>query len=358
MSERIVGYDLARALAVFGMVSVNFKVVMTTPDAGPVLLARAVGLLEGRAAATFVVLAGIGVALLSRQARQSGDPVLLARARSTLLKRALFLFVVGLLYAPIWPADILHFYSMYIAAAAFLLTTSRHRLWGLAWGLVMGFVGLLAVFDYERGWNWTTLEYTDFWTPAGMIRHLFFNGFHPVIPWLAFLLVGLIVGHLNIRDAVTRRRVFVLGAGAALLAETTSRALIHTLSSGLDEIEAEEIGVILGTSPMPPMPLYMIAGAGTACAVIAVAVSTGERFADARCIRMLVSTGQLALTLYVAHVVLGMGALDSLGQLQQRTLLFVIAYAASFCALGVLFAQLWRRRFARGPLEMLMRAAT
>ena len=52
MSERIVGYDLARALAVFGMVTVNFKVVMTTPDAGPAWLARTVELLEDRAAAT------------------------------------------------------------------------------------------------------------------------------------------------------------------------------------------------------------------------------------------------------------------------------------------------------------------
>ncbi len=103
MSTRVVGFDLARALAVFGMVLVNFKVVMAAPDAGPLWLARALALLEGRAAATFVVLAGIGIAMLSRTARETGDAALLARAQTTLLKRALFLFIVGLLFAPVWP---------------------------------------------------------------------------------------------------------------------------------------------------------------------------------------------------------------------------------------------------------------
>jgi uncharacterized membrane protein len=61
---RIIGYDVARALAIFGMVVVNFKVVMAASEADPGWLASLVGLLEGRAAATFVILAGVGLSLL------------------------------------------------------------------------------------------------------------------------------------------------------------------------------------------------------------------------------------------------------------------------------------------------------
>ena len=44
--------------------------------------------------------------------------------------------------------------------------------------------------NYEIGWNFETLEYQGFWTINGFIRNLFFNGFHPVIPWTSFMLFG------------------------------------------------------------------------------------------------------------------------------------------------------------------------
>ncbi len=358
MSERIIGYDLARALAVFGMVIVNFNVVMSEPAAGPAWLATALRLLEGRAAATFVVLAGIGIALLSRQARDSSDPTAMASTRSTLLRRALFLFVVGLLYTPIWTADILHFYGVYIAAAAFLFASPPRRLWAIAWSLVLGFVGLMAMLDYDRGWNWETLEYTGFWSLQGMVRHVLFNGFHPVVPWLAFLLLGLIVGRLDMTDPATRRRVLVAGAGAAVATEILSRVLVRLTGAGRAPNVVPELEFLLGTAPMPPMPLYMIAGAGTACAVIALTVGIGIRFGHVAWIRPLVHTGQLALTLYVAHVVLGMGTIESLGGLQDRSLTFVVGSSVLFCGLGVVFSHVWRRRFRRGPLEAIMRSLT
>jgi len=355
MEQRIAGYDLARALAVFGMVVVNFKIVMGAEEAGPSWLVGLVGLLDGRAAATFVVLAGAGISLLSRQARWSGDRQQLARDRRRLLWRALFLFVVGLLYTPIWPADILHFYGVYVAVAALLLGASTRRLLAGAAALVTGFVGMLLTLDYNAGWDWNTLTYHGLWTPAGMVRHLLFNGFHPVVPWLAFLLVGMAIGRLDMASPAVRRRLFAWGAGVALAAEGASRLLVRTLAADATPAARELIQALLGTSPMPPMPLYMLAGAGTATAVIAAAVAVGERCREAACIRPLVATGQLALTLYVAHVVIGMGTLEAMGRLGHQTLPVALLASVVFCAGGVLFAHLWRRRFRRGPLEVLMR---
>ncbi|MEM1116593.1 MAG: heparan-alpha-glucosaminide N-acetyltransferase domain-containing protein [Bacteroidota bacterium] len=357
-SARIVGYDLARALAVFGMVAVNFKIVLGAPEAGPAWLAGGVGLLEGRAAATFVVLAGVGLSLLSRTGRQSGDPGRRADDRSTTLRRALFLFVVGLAYTPIWPADILHFYGVYLAVSAFLLHAPARRLGAYAAGLVVAFVGLALVLDYEQGWNWETLEYEGLWTPAGMARHLVFNGFHPVIPWLGFVLLGMIVGRMDVRLGAVRRRLFAWGVGVAVGAEVLSRGLIAALSRGASPADQEVVGFLFGTSPMPPMPLYMLAAGGTACALIAAAVAVGERFPRAPWLRPLVATGQLALTLYVAHVVIGMGTLEAMGRLGGQSLGVVLAASAVFCTGGVVFAHLWRLRFSRGPLEAAMRWIT
>lgn len=358
MNNRIVGYDFARALAVFGMVLVNYKVVMGAEGSGPAWLAALAGLVDGRAAALFVVLAGIGISLLSQQGRLGNDPGRLARDRRTLLKRALFLFVAGTLYTSLWPADILHFYGLYIAVAACLLATSTRRLWVCGVGLTLLFVALFAVLDYEQGWNWETLEYKGLWTPSGALRHLAFNGFHPVIPWLAFLLAGMAIGRADLAVCAIRRRVFRWGVGVALGAEAGSRMLVAAFARNASADEAAAIAAVFGTDPMPPLPLYVLAAGGTASAIIAASVALGKRYGDRRWLRPFVATGQLALTLYVAHVVVGMGILDAMGRLENQTLPFALLAATVFCAAGVAFASLWRRRFRRGPLEAALRALT
>lgn len=356
--KRIVGFDLARALAILGMVIVNFKITMGAEQNGPSWMVHLVGLLDGRAAATFVVLAGVGISLLSGPARASHDLRKLAECRRTLLKRALFLFVVGLLYTPIWPADILHFYGVYIAASVLFLASSTRRLWEVSGILVVTFAVLLLAFDYSQGWDWKTLEYEGLWTLDGMVRHLFYNGFHPVIPWLAFLFIGMAIGRLDMRNPQTRNRIFMLGAGVALVAEFVSWLLVKLLSSGTSLADQDIIVAIFGTAPMPPMPLYMLAGSGTAAAVIAASVALGEKYDDTLWLRSLVSTGQLALTIYVAHVLLGMGVLEAFGRLENQTLSFALFSAFAFFGSSILFAHLWRKWFARGPLEAMLRFFT
>ena len=340
------------------MVVVNFKLVMGASEAGPSWLVHLTGLLEGRAAATFVVLAGAGLSLLSRKARESGDVDRLARDRGTVLRRAAFLLIFGLLYTPIWPPDILHFYGLYLGAAAFLLAAPARRLVGLALALPLVFLGLLFTLDYEKGWDWESLTYLDLWTPEGMVRHLLFNGFHPVVPWLTFVLVGMLLGRQNLLDGTVRRRVFGAGLGAVILAESTSALLIRILSMGASPEEQADLAAVFGTAMMPPVPLYLLAGSGVACAAIAACVELGVRFPKAFWMRPLLRTGEMALTLYVAHVVVGMGVLQSLGRLEEQSLAFAVASSAAFCALAVVFAVSWRAKFARGPLEAVLRWIT
>ncbi len=63
---------------------------------------------------------------------------------------------------------------------------------------------LLFTLNYEAGWDWGTPTYDCFWTLKGTARHLFFNGFHPVVPWLGFLFVGMVLGRPDVTDAHVR----------------------------------------------------------------------------------------------------------------------------------------------------------
>ena len=353
-TERIVGLDIARSLAVFGMVFVNFRMAMgakAETQIGDTLSQ----MFDGRAAALFVVLAGVGVSFMSRQGRIDGD---VGPSRSVLLKRALFLFVVGMLYMPIWPADILHFYGVYLFAAAWFLGSSDGKLLGLAGVAVVIACGMLVTLDYGAGWkDWESLEYLDFWTPQGFVRNTFFNGFHPFFPWVAFVLFGMWLGRQRLDDrGMCWKFVLVFGA-LAIATELGSDALIGwAVASG--EVSMEDASSVFGTEIIPPFPLYMIAAASTATVAICLCVQLGAAYRDAAWLKPFVHTGQLALTLYVAHVVVGIGTLEMLGRHENQTLPFAVVATTLFCTGSIVFSHVWRRKFKRGPLEAVFRFVT
>ncbi len=353
---RIEGYDIARAVAVLGMVVVNFKVAMGA-DSSEGWLGSLAGLLDGKAAATFVVLAGVGMSLMARRALAASDASQLGQVRRTLLGRALFLFVVGLAYTPLWNADILHFYGVYIALGAFVLSWSGLALAGVAAAVNVGFLLMLVTLDYEAGWNWANLEYEGIFSPVGMLRHLFFNGFHPVFPWLTYLLLGIWLGRQDLTDRA--RRLQIGGAGLAVVVGVSglSRWLVGLIGVAIDG-DPETTVALFGTTPMPPNVFAMLAGSGAAVFVIAAAIELEQHIRGLRLTRALVAAGQLALTLYVAHVVLGMGGLLLIGRLEGQSLVFALGSAAAFMVLAVVFADVWRARWSRGPLEAVMRRIT
>src|SRR5215472_1645989 len=93
--QRVFGFDVARAFAILGMVVVHFSLVMAVDRTGPAWLTTILGFLDGRPAAAFIILAGIGVTLMSRRARLSDEPAAFADARKVLVVRGIILLVLG-----------------------------------------------------------------------------------------------------------------------------------------------------------------------------------------------------------------------------------------------------------------------
>ena len=67
------------------------------------------------------------------------------------------------------------------------------------------------------------------------------------------------------------------------------------------------------------------------------------------------NAGRLALSLYILHVVAGMGLLAAIDAVETATLPLVVVWSAGFYAAAVAAAWGWTRRFEHGPLEALMR---
>lgn len=61
---------------------------------------------------------------------------------------------------------------------------------------------------------------------------------------------------------------------------------------------------------MPPGPAYMLTGAGAACSVIAACLWLA-RVRPGDWLEPFTAAGRMTLTLYVGHILLGMGTLES-----------------------------------------------
>jgi len=340
-SNRLEGLDLARYAAFVGMVVVNFKIAMGAEgDAG--LLGFLTTALEGRAAATFVVLAGIGLGLAGLRG--------LDQTVWVTIKRALFLLAIGLLNMTIFDADILHYYAFYFLFGVFLLPLGNRALFGVLVGLNVVFMVMILTRNYDAGWNWDDYTYSGFWTPVGFVRNLFFNGWHPVIPWLGFLLFGIMLSRISLSERQTQRKLIVGGAVALGAAEGLS-ALLNAQFAPIDL----QFAALTTTAPVPPMPLYTLAGLGAACVVVGVSLLISDRLKAVGILRLLVPAGRQTLTLYIAHILIGMGTLEALGMLGGQSVAQAMVASTVFCFAATVYALIWARWFKRGPIEALMR---
>lgn len=341
--DRLDGLDVARFLAFVGMVIVNFKIVMGAQSVTGSLLSNFAQALEGRAAATFVVLAGIGIGLASSRSRYQ-------QTIPATFKRALFLLVLGLLNSLIFEADIIHYYAFYFIFGMFFLTLSNNNLIYSIVAIIIIFVVMVATLNYDAGWDWENYSYSNFWTPTGFIRNLFFNGWHPVIPWLSFLLFGIWLSRLGLPKTNIQNRMIMLGALVFIANIYLSTFLINTITGSDPELK-----ILFGTSPIPPMPLYMIAGMSMSAIIVGLCLRSSAWLRRAGILQLITPAGRQTLTLYIAHILLGMGTLQVLGLFGNQNLKIAILASIIFCTIATLYAYFWSKKFKHGPIEAIMR---
>ena len=110
----------------------------------------------------------------------------------------MLLYVLGLLLEVIWPGTIILYYGpMFVLAAVIFTLRSR-------WIIAIGSVAALAGWTI-RMWRFRENDVghdTRWLTAPGQVsirRYVFdvaINGTHPLLPWLAFLCAGIVLGRV------------------------------------------------------------------------------------------------------------------------------------------------------------------
>ncbi|MCH1625321.1 DUF418 domain-containing protein [Fredinandcohnia quinoae] len=351
---RIEGLDFARALALFGMFVVNYKVIVEAEGNGSEWLIWFTELFQGRASAVFVLLAGIGISLMTKKAR-NGDSNIIRISKKNIWKRSAFLFLLGMvLYVVGWTGDILHYYGVFMFIASFLIATSSKMII-----IICSLFGLIAQImqvtsNYLKGWNHDRpfIEYTDFWTIEGFMRNLLFNGYHPIFPWICFFLLGMIIGRLELTNKNLIKKMGNISFLLLLFFEITSRVL---LQSSLKILDLESASYLFQTGPIPPNLFYLTSNASSAVLIVVISINVTRKFSGNWLVKALINTGQLSLTHYVSHVFVGIGILVLLGRLVNQTLELSLIFSTLFFVGSMLFSIIWRKKFKRGPIEWMMR---
>jgi hypothetical protein len=230
--------------------------------------------------------------------------------------------------------------------------------------LLIGFVtigiilypALLFFIPYENHWDFTTLNYTGFWTPAGFLNNLFVNGFHPVFPWISFLFLGIWFGRKDLSNSLFIKKSLCISFVSFILIYLISRYVIQIQDNGVSLLNGQ-LSELLSYSPMPPLPFYMISACLFSISMICASILLAKHFENSPIIRQLSNMGKLALTFYILHVILGMGIVEAIypQEIGHLSLEFTLVYTLLFSLFCIIVGNIWLLFFKQGPLELIMR---
>ncbi|HEV7166340.1 MAG TPA: heparan-alpha-glucosaminide N-acetyltransferase domain-containing protein [Micrococcaceae bacterium] len=370
------GIDAARGLALLGMMATH-----TLPlfEPGPGAPPSVVGLVfSGRSAALFAVLAGIGLALLTGNESPHHGRMLGADRRSV-TGRAMVILAAGLTLGMVQmnvATILVQYAALFLCLLPFLgLPLRSLAVWAVGW-VVLSPIAAYLIRPVLAGWlgqrqlagnpSWDSLQTLH---GAGLLlADVFFTGYYPVFQWIGYLLIGLVIGRLELRRLAVQLSLIIGGALAAFAATGVAgflmgnlggeKALLATPQAARWPLESllqvdlawvDQSGSwwwLATVAPHSGTTLDLLQSASAAAAVVGLCLLLTRRLP--RILLPLSGAGAMTLTLYTLHIwVLGL-TVHSLPPGWSAQGLF-LAHAAAALLAGTLFALLgWR-----GPLELL-----
>lgn len=377
--DRIIGVDVARCVALVGMMGTHIVDDYSTKHPNSYSWVHVV--FAGKASALFCLLAGISLTITSWR-----EGTVRPGAEYSIAVRAALIALLGLTLelAEASIAIILVNYAVLFVLGMCLLRLPTVAL-GIAvscWWLI-GPITSYAIRSYPEvpAPTYQVTSWLSLADPTTLGWELMFTGYYPAWTWVAFLMTGMLIGRMDIRSSQVAWRLFLGGASIAFGAWGLSKALVakievntvlafppdlelfgfmtpeHVLQSGAyGAVPTTSWWWLVTSAPHSGTPPEVLGATGTAVAVVG-ACLLGARAATHRMgtwlMWPLAAAGSMPLTLYSLHVVLlgrssgfpGEGAAwINIGSWPwtAQSVVFVVAAAA------------WSLTGLRGPLEMVL----
>ncbi|MGW2982568.1 DUF418 domain-containing protein [Streptomyces humidus] len=371
---RLVGVDLARALAVFGMYVVHIGPPLSATN-GVASWIRYIS--DGHSSVLFATLAGFSLMLIAgRFEPKTGLAGRQAKARIAI--RAVILLALGTVMAMEYGGVIiLGFYGVYFLLALPLVRLSAGTLAMIAAGLAL--VTPQLAFVLTTRLSDSVQQSINAYDP---LRHLsevgvldlLLTGFYPALTWMPFVIAGMALARMDLSAAAVQRRLAALGAGLVvgayglsllLAGKDALRSTAEDMSSsggsgaasmGSGSMEPQRsFSELMAAGPHSGTTFDIIGSVGVAILVIVGATVLMDRLPRLRRLaKPVIAVGTMSLTAYVGHFVAQSVLSTPAGTGTQQSWVPLLMYVLG----AIVFATVWSRFFRRGPLEHLLNTAT
>ncbi|MFC5727784.1 MULTISPECIES: heparan-alpha-glucosaminide N-acetyltransferase domain-containing protein [Nocardioides] len=365
---RLVGIDVARAIALVGMIATH--VLDGRTATGELTFVQE--LAGGRASALFAVLAGVSLALLSggTEPFRDREP---ARTVLGLAARAVLIALIGLALGELETglAIILAYYGvLFLLGLPFLALRARSlALLAAGWVVAAPAVSHLVRPELPPR-SYDSPDFERLAEPGRLLADLLLTGYYPAVPWLGYLLAGIALGRIDLRGWRVPLGLAASGAGLAILATTASRMLTASVEvrqsiHPFAPLSHDELLKVLGesqhgatptggpwqwllvVSPHSATPFDLAQGIGSALVVIGLALAIADVLPSPGTTALAVAggAGAMTLTLYSLHAVMKTPTVWPTEQPDTFVwhLVVVLGIGAGFAVSG-----------QRGPLEALV----
>ncbi|QXJ23804.1 DUF418 domain-containing protein [Actinomadura graeca] len=361
---RLVGIDLARCLALFGMFAAH--VGPDPADGGATGALTEVT--HGRSMALFALLAGVTLVIIGgRVTPKTGRPGRQAAAKIVI--RAAILLVLGTaLTMTGTPVEvILAYYGLFFLLALPLIRLRARTLALIA--AVWTLTGPQLSYVFQRFLDGTVDGGTGLDPVTRLsgraVLDLLVTGTYPALTYMPFVIAGMAVGRLDLTSTAVRVRLAALGGVLVTLAYGGSWLAFRLFpgipdatgapSAWWSDADGDPDGRavwLAAAAPHSETTLSVAGGIGTSLLVIAAALAAVDRLPWLRRpAAPLIAVGTMSLTAYVAHIVALLPLGTDLPEWPPHILI-------GFMLAVTLPAFAWSRYFRRGPLEYLVYSAT
>ena len=337
---RIVGLDVARAMAMLGMVIVHYAWAEGTGELADTVAEAMVG----RAMPLFMTLGGIGVVLATTRSKTPDRDLLI---------RAAVLFVLGMVVHELTAriAIVLQAYGLFFALAPLFRRLPRPM-------LLVGAAAVTAVgsVTYQRiEWPPAFTRFEDLDDPGQLFESLFIDGYYPFFPVVGFFLFGMWLAGLDLRSDRVAATLAAVGGGVGLVTVWVTNAWADSLGLILARHDGDQefaIGALLNSEGHSQMPAWVLSAGGTSAMVIGVSLLIAPR--ARHLLNPVAALGRLALTFYVFQaVVIHLFPVPTTTPISTEFRNVAVLYFGF-----MIFAVGWTMVFRSGPLEWLLRSAT
>jgi uncharacterized protein len=340
--ERYMALDLARGLAVVGMIYMHL-----VPTEGAASLAghawtSAARLIEGKSAALFCLLAGMAWQIQAERSR--GSP----HFRRYVLRRALALALAGAAFhAFVWPTEILLPLALMMVLALAVRRAGARATAALAILLVAAAPLVPALLGGRIAADWgpdgTPLaDSAPGWATA---RYFLLDGSYPVVPWLAFPLLGMLMLSGGLPPADRARRWCCIALAIAIPVQLWVRwAGSHVETLG------RLAPFVTATWVPTSVPFVLVAGGAAAAIVSGLAWLHGAGKLPSFAMP-LAMFGRASLTHYVLHICAVIVPLRMVWPEEDWPVRVGASAFVLYVVVALPLTVLWFRTRSHGPLE-------